>query len=66
MFPGIISPKTAGAFYVSVVFKNGVLNLPAGQADNKQKLEIKTPRSENLLKKKRATAWRRTKDSFIT
>ena len=56
---GIISPKTAGAFYVSVVFKNGGLN-------DSQKLEIKKPKLENLWKKNEKAAWRRTKDSSIT
>ena len=52
--PGIISPKTAGAFYVSVVFKSGVLNLPAGQAGNKQKLEIKNTRVRKFIEEKTA------------
>jgi len=52
--PGIISPKTAGAFYVSVVFKNGVLNLPTGQAGNKQKLEIKNARVRKFIEEKTA------------
>ena len=50
--PGIISPKTAGAFYVSVVFKNGVLNLPTGQAGNKQKLEIKNNKVRKFIEEK--------------
>ncbi len=55
--PGIISPKTAGAFYVSVVFsaqggsasggKNGVLN-------NKQKLEIKNGKVRKFIEEKTA------------
>ena len=52
--PEIISPKTAGAFYVSVVFKNGVLNLPTGQAGNKQKLEIKNARVRKFIEEKTA------------
>ena len=52
--PGIISPKTAGAFYVSVVFKNGVLNLPTGQAGEKQKLEIKNNRVRKFIEEKTA------------
>ena len=43
--PGIISPKTAGAFYVSVVFKNGVLN-------GKQKLEIKNSKVRKFIEEK--------------
>ena len=50
--PGIISPKTAGAFYVSVVFKNGVLNLPTRQAGNKQKLEIKNAKVRKFIEEK--------------
>ena len=50
--PGIISPKTAGAFYVSVVFKNGVLILPTRQAGNKQKLEIKNAKVRKFIEEK--------------
>ena len=44
---GIISPKTAGAFYMSVVFKNGFLN-------DKQKLEIKNTRVRKFIEEKAA------------
>lgn len=49
---GIVSPKTAGAFYVSVVFKNDVLNLPTGQVGSKQKLEIKNSRVKKFIEEK--------------
>ena len=52
--PGIISPKTAGAFYVSVVFKDGVLNLPTGQAGEKQKLKIKNANVRKFIEEKTA------------
>ena len=52
--PGIISPKTAGAFYVSVVFKDGVLSLPTGQAGDKQKLEIKNAKVRKFIEEKTA------------
>ena len=42
---GIISPKTAGAFYISVVFRNGGLN-------NKQKLEIKNSKVRKFVEEK--------------
>lgn len=45
--PGIISPKTAGAFYVSVVFKDGVLN-------NKQTLKIKNDKVRKFIEEKTA------------
>src|SRR3989338_11655110 len=44
---GIISPKTAGTFYVSVVFKNGFLN-------DKQKLEIKNGKIRKFIEEKTA------------
>ncbi|RJQ30185.1 pyridoxal phosphate-dependent aminotransferase [Candidatus Parcubacteria bacterium] len=45
--PGVISPKTNGAFYVSVVFKNGILN-------NNQKLEIKNKAIKKFVEEKTA------------
>ena len=46
---GIISPKTAGAFYVSVVFKNGILK-------NNQKLEIKNGKVRKFIEEKTANS----------
>ena len=43
--PGIISPKAAGAFYVSTVFKDGVLN-------NKQTLKIKNDKVRKFVEEK--------------
>lgn len=45
--PGIMSPKTTGAFYVSVVFRKGALN-------DKQKLEIKNARVRKFIEEKTA------------
>ena len=44
---GIISPKTAGAFYVSTVFKDGVLN-------GKQTLKIKNDKVRKFVEEKTA------------
>lgn len=43
--PNVVAPKSAGAFYMSVVFAEGALN-------NKQKLEIEDEKVKNFIEEK--------------